>query len=48
MKQKEPTVSVRIRESDYDILLGLMAQFGSKTITDAMSQCIHLAAQATK
>jgi hypothetical protein len=48
MKRKEPTVSIRIRESDYDVLLGLMSQFGSKSITDAISECIHLAAIASK
>ncbi len=48
MKRKEKTVSVRIRESDYDILVGLMAQFGAKSITDAVTECVHLAAASTK
>jgi hypothetical protein len=48
MNRKEKTVSIRIRESDYDILIGLMAQLGSKSITDAMTECIHLAAATNK
>jgi hypothetical protein len=47
MKRKEPTVSVRIRESDYDILLSIMQQEGLKSITDAMSWCVHTAAQVS-
>lgn len=43
MMRKEPTQSVRIRQSDYDILIGIMHQEGLKTITEAMSWAVHTA-----
>jgi|TARA_R110000868_G_C10509152_1_gene731949 hypothetical protein len=42
--RKEPTQSIRIRQSDYDILIGIMDQEGLKTITEAISWSIHAAA----
>ena len=36
-RRKEPTQSIRIRQSDYEILLTLMAQENLQTITDAMT-----------
>jgi hypothetical protein len=43
MRRKEPTQSIRIRESDYDLLISLMQQEGLKTVTDAASWAIHAA-----
>lgn len=43
-RRREPTQSVRIRQSDYDILIGIMHQEGLKTITEAVSWAIHAAA----
>jgi len=48
VRRKEPTQSVRIRQSDYDILLTLMAQENLPTITDAMSWAIAVAATISK
>lgn len=44
MRRKEPTQSIRIRESDYDLLISLMHQENLKTVTDAASWAIHAAA----
>jgi len=44
MRRKEQTQSVRIRQSDYDMLIGIMHQEGLKTITEAASWAIHTAA----
>lgn len=41
MKRKEPTVSIRISESDYDILIGVMGEAGLATIRDAVSYCVN-------
>lgn len=48
MSRKEPTVSVRIRQSDYDILLSLMAQEHAKSITDTITFAVAIAASASK
>ena len=44
MRRNEPTQSIRIRQSDYDILIGIMHQEGLKTITEAVSWAVHTAA----
>lgn len=44
MKRREPTVSVRIRQSDYDVLIAIMEQEHARTVTGALSYAIHTAA----
>lgn len=48
MKRREPTVSVRIRQSDYDVLIAIMEQEHARTVTDAASFAIHTAAMLLK
>lgn len=48
MKRTEPTVSVRIRESDYESLLVIMQQENIKTITEAITWAIAVAALEAK
>lgn len=47
MKRAEPTQSVRIKQSDYDILITLMHQEGIRTVTDAISWALHVATVKT-
>lgn len=48
MRRTEPTVSVRIRQSDYDVLIAIMEQEHARTVTEAMSVAIQTAALALK
>lgn len=40
-KRQEPTVSIRIRESDYCALIGVMTRHDLKTIKDAVTLCVE-------
>ena len=48
MRRREPTVSVRIRQSDYDVLLGIMEQEHLPSITDTVSHAVSTAAFVLK
>lgn len=37
MRRTEATQSVRIRQSDYDLLIGLMERHGLQTVTAAVT-----------
>lgn len=43
MRRKEPTQSIRIRQSDYDLLISIMHQENLRTVTDAATWAIHTA-----
>ena len=40
-KRQEATVSIRIRESDYDALIEVMTRHGLKTVKDAVTHCVQ-------
>jgi hypothetical protein len=40
-KRQEATVSVRIRESDYDALIEIMSRHGLRTVKDAVTHCVQ-------
>jgi hypothetical protein len=47
MRRKEPTQSIRIRQSDYDLLIAIMQQENLQTVTDAATWAIRAASVAS-
>ena len=46
MRKTERTISVRVRESDYDNLLNMMTKNQLNTVTAAMSWAVSVAAKS--
>jgi hypothetical protein len=46
VKRKEPTVSIRIGESEYDALIGIMNEEGLRTIREAVQYCVSFTAMS--